>query len=220
MVGLHLRARSTSPTSTHFTLTVRRLGAVDLGAGSRWRVSGGQLAAVRDGLRLAVDAPGGLPDGAWIQPVDAPYPLPVLAAGASQALPRIGTAGALVDLEYANRVATQAGTAERSEVWLNASAPADVLTLLARQGLIVTDDVSVERRGRPGDGVGGVAADGLGPAGLRRGPAGVAAAALARRGGGAVDVAGERRPAARRRAAGRWQPSCHDTPPERPTTFE
>ncbi|GAA3232583.1 FtsX-like permease family protein [Dactylosporangium siamense] len=148
LVGLHLRARSTSPTSTRVTVSVRLLGGVDLGDASRWRVSGGQLAAVRGGLRLAVDAPGGLPDGVWLQPVDAPYPLPVLAAGASQALPRLGTAGSLVDLEYANRVATEAGTAERSEVWLNTSAPADVLTLLARQGLIVTDDMTVDETRR------------------------------------------------------------------------
>lgn len=173
LVGLHLRAQSTQPTSTRFTLTVRGLSGADLTDVSRWRPSGGKLDVAGGGLRLAVDAPGGLPDGAWIQPVDAPYPLPVLTAGPPlrdsvlagldgrptpvlvtgrvSALPRLGTAGALVDLEYANRISTDAGSAHRSEVWLNTAAPPDVLTQLARQGLIVTDDISVgETRSRLG----------------------------------------------------------------------
>ncbi|MEU0561450.1 FtsX-like permease family protein [Dactylosporangium sp. NPDC006015] len=170
LVGLHLRAQSTSPTSTRFVLTVRKLGGADLTDVTRWRPTGGRLDTVRDGLRLAIDAPGGLPDGAWIQPVDAPYPLPVLTAGPpprdgtlagldkrptevrvtgrAGALPRLGTAGTLVDLEYANRVATDAGSAHRSEVWLTGTAPPDLLTRLARQGLIVTGDVTAEQTRR------------------------------------------------------------------------
>ncbi|MEV4507470.1 FtsX-like permease family protein [Dactylosporangium sp. NPDC049525] len=170
LAGLHLQARSTSPTSTAFVLTVRNLGGVEPGDASGWRPTGGRLSSVRGGLRLAVDAPGGLPGGAWIQPVDAPYPLPVLVAGPAPrdaliagldgrstqvlvtgragALPRLGTAGTLVDLEYADRVATDVGSARRAEVWLNAAAPADVLTRLAREGLIVTGDVSVSETRR------------------------------------------------------------------------
>jgi putative ABC transport system permease protein len=75
----------------------------------------------------------------------------VRVAGKADALPRLGTAGTLLDLEYANRISTDAGSAHRSEVWLNAAAPPDVLASLARQGLIVTDDVSVgETRSRLG----------------------------------------------------------------------
>ncbi|MER7003704.1 hypothetical protein ABT297_11765, partial [Dactylosporangium sp. NPDC000555] len=127
---------------------------------------GGTLAAGPAGLRLSVDAPNGMPDGAWLQPVDAPYPLPVLPAGTdpgpapvtglderpievravgrAEALPRLGTSGTLVDLEYADRVSTGAGSATRPEVWLNADAPPDVLTRLAREGLVVTGDIDVE----------------------------------------------------------------------------
>ncbi|MEV8511480.1 hypothetical protein [Dactylosporangium sp. NPDC051484] len=163
VVALHLRAQSTTPTSLAFTITLHGLGSADP---ARWRATGGTLAAGPTGLRLSVGAPTGMPDGVWLQPVDAPYPLPVLPAGTdpgpapvtgldgrpievravgrAEALPRLGTSGTLVDLEYADRVSTDAGSATRPEVWLNADAPPDVLTRLAREGLIVTGDIGVE----------------------------------------------------------------------------
>jgi hypothetical protein len=126
---------------------------------------GGDLASAPDGLRLTVDAPGGLPDGIWIQPVDAPLPLPVastaaLAPGATlagldgrrtpvtgiarlSALPRLGSSGALIDLEYANRVATDAGAARQPEVWLGPAAPPNALALLVQQNLAFTGDTDV-----------------------------------------------------------------------------
>ena len=46
------------------------------------------------------------------------HPTQVHVTGNVPALPRLGTAGTLVDLEYANRISTDAGSAHRSEVWL------------------------------------------------------------------------------------------------------
>ena len=174
LVGIHLTANSGTG-QLGFDLTVRGLGSLNpvqpavtgmrLRDASQWRAVGGDLTSVPDGLRLSVEAPGGLPDGVWIQPVDAPLPLPVastaaLAPGATlagldgrrtpvtgiarlAALPRLGSRGALVDLEYANRVAADAGAARQPEVWLGSAAPPDALTLLARQNLAFIGDTDV-----------------------------------------------------------------------------
>ncbi|MET7397904.1 hypothetical protein ABZS66_30890, partial [Dactylosporangium sp. NPDC005572] len=140
------------------SITLRSLSSADLFDASHWRVSGGAVTASGDGLTLSV---AGLVDSpAWLQPSDAPYPLPVVTAGAAPAqvpglderampvralarftaLPRVGTAGMLADLEYADRVAVDAGLARSPEVWLNAAAPPDVLDRLAAAGLSVTGE--------------------------------------------------------------------------------
>lgn len=133
----------------------------------RWRMPvHGSLAAVPDGLSITVDAPAGQAQGAWVRPADAPYPMQVVATGdvpdgtlagldaqatpatAVQrvpALPRLGVAGTLVDLEYADRLTADAGQALAPEVWLAASAPADVLVRLAGNGLVVTSDVEADQ---------------------------------------------------------------------------
>ncbi|MEV0564677.1 ABC transporter permease, partial [Dactylosporangium sp. NPDC050588] len=130
---------------------------------TRWRATGGSVTATGAGLRFTLSPD--LAGGGWLQPVDTPYPLPVVGtggppdggrltglderqvqvftAGRAAALPRLGTAGTLVDLEYADRAATDGGTALRPEVWLGADAPDDVLARLARTGLVVTGDVSI-----------------------------------------------------------------------------
>ncbi|MEU7870530.1 hypothetical protein [Dactylosporangium sp. NPDC049140] len=145
------------------TLTLHGLSAAtaDLADASHWRGTGGTLSATRDGLRFTVS--GVLTDGAWFQPADAPYPLPavatvplppsvagidgrptdVRAAGRAEALPRVGSFGALVDLEYADRVSSDGGAAREPEVWLSASAPPEAKARLAAQGLVVTGERDV-----------------------------------------------------------------------------
>ncbi|MFI5913116.1 hypothetical protein [Dactylosporangium sp. NPDC051541] len=141
-------------------ITLRGLSApaADLADADRWRATGGTLTATGDGLRFTVK--GVLTDGAWLQPADAPYPLPVVAtvplpnrlagldglptdvrtAGRAAALPRVGSTGALVDLEYADRVSADGGAARAPEVWLTAAAPPDAVQRLTDQGLQITAD--------------------------------------------------------------------------------
>ncbi|UQU66907.1 hypothetical protein COUCH_11810 [Couchioplanes caeruleus] len=163
---------ATSGISGHLTIT--RLGSINpvadavgtarLGDRSQWRMTAyGGLTAAPGGLGIDIDAPAGLGDsGAWIQPVDTPYPLPVATAGSPgdavtgldgrrvdvtravrlPAVPRLGVRATLVDLEYADRAATAAAPAAMTEVWLSAAAPSDILDQLAAHGLVVTGDVS------------------------------------------------------------------------------
>ena len=51
---------------------------------------------------------------------------------------RVGTGGALVDLEYADLLAADDGRAEGAEVWLSATAPPTIVDALRAQGLTVT----------------------------------------------------------------------------------
>jgi hypothetical protein len=192
LVGLHLKAEGTSGTTLRLSVTLHSLGTVNparvatdfvaddqrgtvvgddqrgtVAAVTRWRIpAGGSLTAQPNGLRVDIDAPDGLPDGAWVQPTDAPYPLPVVStaavpsdatmagldgrripitlAGQVRGLPRLGADGSLVDLEYADRLATDVGTAVGPEVWLGPSAPSDVVARLSQQGLVIADDVGVD----------------------------------------------------------------------------
>ncbi len=153
-------------------LTFTRLGSgnpvadavtpAEFGDAARWRMARfGTLAAAPGGLRADIDAPGGLRDGVWIQPVDTPSPLPIAAAGRNAqdaitgldgepvpvsrvadlpAVPRLGLRGTLSDLEYLDRSGTTSTPTTQSEVWLSSAAPADVLDRLAAQGLVVTGD--------------------------------------------------------------------------------
>jgi putative ABC transport system permease protein len=129
---------------------------------ARWRVAGpGGIAAAPDGLRIDIEAPGGLPDGLVVQPVDTPFPLPVATAGAARgptvigldgralpidrvvslpAVPRAGGRATMMDLEYADRVSTDGTPSTEPQVWLSAKAPADIVQRLERQGLVVTGD--------------------------------------------------------------------------------
>jgi hypothetical protein len=137
--------------------------AAQLADPARWRLSEfGRLSAAPDGLRIDVTAPNGLPGGVWIQPVDTPYPLPVAYAGAAYgtsitgldgravpvdravklpAVPRVGSHATMTDLEYTDRLSTDAALALNPQVWLSANAPADILDKLAERGLVVTADV-------------------------------------------------------------------------------
>ncbi|GID27397.1 FtsX-like permease family protein [Paractinoplanes brasiliensis] len=138
-------------------------GSSGLTDAGRWRMERhGRISATPEGLRIEVDEPGAMPEGAWAQPVDTPYPLPVGYAGGRPpgnvltgldgrtiavtgvvglpAVPRLGEHASLVDLEYADRLATDATPALLPEIWLNARAPADVVDRLTAQGLKIRSD--------------------------------------------------------------------------------
>ena len=128
---------------------------------ARWRATqGGVLGSGTGGLHVEVTSLNGLPSGMFVQPVDSPYPLPVAIAGGGSwpavtgldgrqfpvtvalrlpAVPEVGSPGLLVDLDYADRLATD-GAQSRAEVWLSARAPADAVQRLRARGLVVTSD--------------------------------------------------------------------------------
>jgi putative ABC transport system permease protein len=134
---------------------------------TRWRASeGGALTAAPDGLHVDIRALAGLPEGVLVQPVDTPYPLPVVAAGTVRgtsiagldgravpatrvgrlaALPEIGRPAILVDLDYADLVSTDGSASSKPEIWLSAAAPADVVDRLTARGLVVVGDTRIER---------------------------------------------------------------------------
>ncbi|GAA2540504.1 hypothetical protein GCM10010435_04920 [Winogradskya consettensis] len=162
---------ATSGVAAHLRITalgsinpvVPAVSAERLGNPAQWRMSSyGKLTADDGALGVDIDAPSGMgTSGAWIQPVDAPDPMPIVSSGRPAdvitgldgrtlavdrvaevpAVPRLGLRATLVDLEYADRAATQSGMATDAEVWLSATAPADVLDRLAAQGLVITGDI-------------------------------------------------------------------------------
>ncbi|WP_433616322.1 hypothetical protein ACQP2P_14335 [Dactylosporangium sp. CA-139114] len=162
LAALRLSSDRIGGAAINATVTLRGLSAAaaDLADAAHWRATGGTLTATGEGLRFTVS--GVLTDGAWFQPADAPYPLPALATvplpqrlagidgrptdvrpvGRAEALPRVGSFGALVDLEYADRVSSDGGGALEPQVWLSAAAPPDALDRLTGQGLIVTGERS------------------------------------------------------------------------------
>ncbi len=123
------------------------------------------LSGDTDGLHLYYHSHSGTPADGWISPADRPARLPVAATTALKSgsslvgldgrgtpvtevarvdgLPRLGSCGVLVDLEYADRAASDAGTGEVEQVWLGPAAPPDVLARLRAQGLVVTGDSRV-----------------------------------------------------------------------------
>ena len=170
--GIELAAGSTAVGFTG-QLVINALRTVNPAAGtvptaqladpSRWRMPQfGQLTADPAGLRISLNAPGGMPGGAWVQPADAPVPLPAAYSGAPpvgnaiigagggplsvqvvsklSAVPRLGRHATMVDLEWADRLAIDAGPALLPQVWLSPAAPADIVDRLAQQGLTVTGD--------------------------------------------------------------------------------
>lgn len=67
------------------------------------------------------------------------------------ALPRVGSDAALVDLEMAERFLSGPFTYATTEVWLSSSAPADIVSRLAANGISVLGVDSLEARGRAFD---------------------------------------------------------------------
>ncbi|GAA0721184.1 ABC transporter permease [Dactylosporangium roseum] len=64
--------------------------------------------------------------------------------GTASRLPRLGDQGVLIDLEYADRLGADFGAGESMQVWLSASAPADMTDRLSREGLIVLGEETID----------------------------------------------------------------------------
>jgi hypothetical protein len=139
----------------------------DLTDPQRWRVLGDNVQPLADGLKM-FGSPTTKKSEAGVWVVDAPIPLPVIVAGAPGAgadtvsgfdgraypsvvvakatmLPRVGSAGTLVDLEYLGRTTAGASKLTGAEVWLGPAAPADTVARLRAAGLTVTATYGVER---------------------------------------------------------------------------
>ena len=69
--------------------------------------------------------------------------VPVRVAGRLAALPRLGRSGALVDLEYAQLVATGATSGAVPQVWLAPDAPSSIVDRLTRAGLRLASTDSI-----------------------------------------------------------------------------
>ncbi len=137
---------------------------------SRWRSP--EQGPVTEQLRFVGDEEGMLLTQPNPQPgddyallsVDVPYPLPAVTAGAVpgryltnvddeqvrfasrtklEGLPGVGGRGALVDLEYAERLTTEPGYAADAKVWLTGDAPDRIVHRLRDQGLVIVEDRTV-----------------------------------------------------------------------------
>jgi putative ABC transport system permease protein len=142
----------------------------ELADARRWRASGDgpvteQLRVVggEDGLSIAQSAPQ--PGNDYVlRTVDVPYPLPAITAGRSPgnqltnidgepvsyvaraqltSLPGVGAKGALIDLDYAERLTKEPGFATTPQVWLAAGTPHQVVDRLRQQGLTIVSDRTV-----------------------------------------------------------------------------
>ncbi|MEU7872488.1 hypothetical protein [Dactylosporangium sp. NPDC049140] len=164
-----------------------------------WRTPpDGSVTAAPDGVTFTLQAgaapgvgllrPAGVPDRIPVVSTAPPppdglldafddTPLPVTAAATVHTLPRLGSHGTLVDLEYADRLAGDSGAADQAEVWLAPGTPQSIVDALTAGGLTVTGErtVAAERAvlSRSGGALGtrfsllaGVAAILLGAAGL------------------------------------------------------
>jgi putative ABC transport system permease protein len=85
-------------------------------------------------------------------------PVPVRLAGRVTALPRLGTAGVLTDLEYADRLTDDGGGADDLQVWLAPGAPAGVLDRLRAAGLAIVGEQRAAEAGAQVDAQGPVVA--------------------------------------------------------------
>jgi hypothetical protein len=125
------------------------------------------LSGGAQGLTISYHTVNGSAADSWIHPADRPDRLPVAATvpmpGDAQligldarstpvtevarlaGMPRLGSNGVLVDLEYADRAASDGGTATGEQVWLGPAAPPDVVARLLAQGVVVTGDSGVAR---------------------------------------------------------------------------
>ncbi|NJC72066.1 ABC transporter permease [Planosporangium thailandense] len=124
----------------------------------------------RDGQILLVDAPtpvpvvlaGQLRDAGLVgEPavgLFASTAVPVRVAAQVPVLPRLGRAGALVDLDYADRLVDDGNGPRVSQVWLAAGTPAAVVDRLRAAGLRVLEDETVGGRAARYAGSGPVAA--------------------------------------------------------------
>jgi hypothetical protein len=163
-----LRAGSDKTTGGGETAAVA-IPPARFGTASDWRAAQPartKLSAGANGLELDLRVQEGAKvEQGWVSPADRPDALPVAATAALpddtqlvgldgettpvrqvarlDGMPRLGRAGALVDLAVADRMAIDAGTAPDEEIWLNSAAPADVVQRLKAQGLVVAGDSGI-----------------------------------------------------------------------------
>jgi hypothetical protein len=116
------------------------------------------LSAGANGLIIETDSPIAVDLRIWARSV--PEPMPLLstievpagfaAVGSTVAvqqalalpmLPRVGAHGIMVDLQYAELSIMPRAEAQRSEVWLSADAPADIVQRMGSAGLVVQEDI-------------------------------------------------------------------------------
>jgi hypothetical protein len=130
---------------------------------SRQQRTEDKLTVGGDGSIHVVGSSYGTLDGR-IRPPDAPYPLPVLAAGpapllmrgldqreepsvvvgTATVLPRVGTLGRLVDLEFLARIAADVTALPLAEVWLGPEAPRDAVERLRAAGLVPGTELTLD----------------------------------------------------------------------------
>ncbi|HEY2669217.1 MAG TPA: FtsX-like permease family protein [Rugosimonospora sp.] len=78
--------------------------------------------------------------------------VPIRVAARAPVLPRLGASGALVDLDYADRLVDDGGGPVTAQVWLAAGTPSSIVDKLGAAGLHVVGDDTIDRRdGRYGD---------------------------------------------------------------------
>ncbi|GAA1749755.1 FtsX-like permease family protein [Luedemannella helvata] len=142
------------------------IGRRELTAPDRWAAISDDGSMVRaDGEGLRISGSGWLGNPLGARPVDAPVPLPiastgeppyrnevsgfdgarlrVLRAAKPVSLPRLGSAGMLVDLEYLSRSAAADNSVNGAEVWLGPAAPADIVAKLRAAGLPVRKELGI-----------------------------------------------------------------------------
>jgi hypothetical protein len=124
------------------------------------------LTTAPEGLSIDLTPLNTQSQGLSVQPADTPYPLPAAVAGRVPgtsikgfdgeqvpirpvlrlpAIPGMGAPAALVDLEYADRLSTDAAPTGAAQVWLSPKAPGDVLESLAKAGLVVVTDTGADQ---------------------------------------------------------------------------
>jgi putative ABC transport system permease protein len=166
LIGFNgIYALSGSATTTVVIREIHDLVTTAELASGGWKgIAQGDVTPGPDGLTLAVTATGARQES-WALAPDVPSPLPVVSASRVQgsaslpgldagrpvprvvgevtALPRLGGAGVLTDLEYLERQTLTGARLTEPQVWLRPDAPADITDRLAAQGLVVAGDDTV-----------------------------------------------------------------------------
>ncbi|GIH08046.1 hypothetical protein Rhe02_61130 [Rhizocola hellebori] len=118
----------------------------------------GDLSAAGNGLTIEANSPIAVDLRIWVRSV--PEPMPLLSTGdvpegfaavgstvsvqralATPMLPRLGDNGIMLDLRYAELSIMPRAEAQRSEVWLSADAPEDILQRIGSAGLTIQEDI-------------------------------------------------------------------------------
>ncbi|MGI5178481.1 FtsX-like permease family protein [Dactylosporangium sp. CA-152071] len=162
--------RGFDATITLHSMAQRGQTVTDFSQADEWRVPETpgpkllvpQVSLADGGLRLEVANYKGADVAYRLMPADVPSPMPVVmartagmgdhmatfdgsqtavqVAGEVVQVPRLGSRGGIVDLDYAERLSTEPVDTITPQVWLNANAPADVLDRVQAQGLKVMKD--------------------------------------------------------------------------------